>query len=54
MELLDDSSQTSPEMADLQIKDALRYAETIDPDDHLRMQVKWLEWAGVLMVRRRA
>ncbi len=50
LELLDDSSQTSPQMADLQINDALRHAKAIDADDHLRLRVNWLEWAGAIMI----
>jgi hypothetical protein len=50
LELLDGRIKSAPELAELQIADAISRARDVDPRKHIKIEVNWLEWFGVLVL----
>ncbi|MDQ7027092.1 MAG: hypothetical protein Q9P44_16225 [Anaerolineae bacterium] len=48
IELMDGRIQTAPELAELQVADAMSHAKDVDPRKHIKLEVRWLEWIGVV------
>ncbi|MEM9955135.1 MAG: hypothetical protein AAF846_26235 [Chloroflexota bacterium] len=49
-ELLEGRIQTSPAVAQRQLDDAYKVAQTVDPRKQIPLKIKWLEWAVALFI----
>lgn len=50
LELIEGRIETTPEIAALQIEDAYALAQDVDPRKHIKIQMRWIEWLGVLVL----